>query len=827
MAPSNMHDPDHKKRSTLEQAVKAASNLAAIAQSDLLDVQKGNTALTYEAYVTLLQQAAYQHDEAHNTSRRRHVHVSNTNIKQKSNGSSKSYRSGFPRLPPSVWGPLPSSVKSTINDAQRSYNSNKKTRFPRLDRPVWHELPHQLQQQIRTFNGIPSRRGHSYRSTSVSGATSSTSSPISQSSGTHLVHSTQVATSAAPSRVVTPSASTATASDIPTLRDIMSSSRTNSTTSSSPSTDGVITVNGTRFVRVDFHSVTYSISEHHQQSSLNGSLIDGGANGGMSGSDVRVLEVSDRTADVKGIGDHTLTGIRLSTVAGVISTNKGDAVGLFHQYAHVGQGKTIHSIGQMEHFGLDVNDRSISLRHGKQRIVTPDGYVIPLQLREGLAYMDMRPPTDHDLATLPHITFTSDADWDPRVLDNEITASSPSLLDGLADAHLGDTDTRVSDLGEYLGHHTIVDRICCAGRCYVPTAPDLVALQPKFGWLNTNTIQRTLEQTTQYARNVCRLPMRKHFKSRFPALNVHRRNEPVATDTIWSDTPSVDGGYKAAQLFVGRKTLVADIYPVRSDSDFSATLEDNIRSRGAMDLLISDRAQAETSRKVTDLLRMYRIRDYQSEPHHQHQNYAENRIGHIKRCANRVLERSGAPASCWLLAVAYVVYLLNTTACGAIDFQIPLQVLTGQTADISAVLQFHFFEPVYFSIDQSFPSTSTEQRGRWVGFADSVGDALTWRILVDATQKIIFRSAVRSADVSSGAPANLRADASLDGELFGGAKVSVPPSSTRSIVLSRDADLDPATYRAPTFLLTSCLAGRSCANPNLMDAVFVLILSRR
>jgi hypothetical protein len=71
--------------------------------------------------------------------------------------------------------------------------------------------------------------------------------------------------------------------------------------------------------------------------------------------------------------------------------------------------------------------------------------------------------------------------------------------------------------------------------------------------------------------------MRKHFKSRFPALNVHRRNEAVATNTIWSDTSAIDNGSKFAQLFVGRQSLVTDIYPMKTNKEFVNALEDNIR----------------------------------------------------------------------------------------------------------------------------------------------------------------------------------------------------------------------------------------------------------
>ena len=111
-------------------------------------------------------------------------------------------------------------------------------------------------------------------------------------------------------------------------------------------------------------------------------------------------------------------------------------------------------------------------------------------------------------------------------------------------------------------------------------------------------------------------PMKRHLKSRNTALNVPRRHEAVATDTVFSDTPAVDGGVKQAQVFVGRDTLVADAYPMKRGKQFVNTLEDNIRRHGAMDKLLSDSAKTEISNKVMDILRAYHISNWHSEPYH-------------------------------------------------------------------------------------------------------------------------------------------------------------------------------------------------------------------
>ena len=278
-----------------------------------------------------------------------------------------------------------------------------------------------------------------------------------------------------------------------------------------------------------------------------------------------------------------------------------------------------------------------------------------------------------------------------------------------------------------------------------PSKRDYELLRPFFAWAPADTIRRTIAVTTQYARGRVSDTIRQHWKSRFPACNVRRRNEPVATDTVFSDTPAVDSGVKAAQLFIGRKSLVADVYGLKTDKEFVNTLEDNIRERGAMDKLISDCARAETSTRIKDILRALVISDWQSEPYQENQNFAENRYATIKAATNRVLNQSGAPPECWLLALMYVCYVLNVLASSSLGWIPPLQALTGQTQDTSALFVCSFYEPVYYNPHyDGFPSAPNEELGHWVGIATNVGDALTFKVL-SASNKVIYRSVLRSA----------------------------------------------------------------------------------
>ena len=252
------------------------------------------------------------------------------------------------------------------------------------------------------------------------------------------------------------------------------------------------------------------------------------------------------------------------------------------------------------------------------------------------------------------------------------------------------------------------------------------------GWVNADTIRNTFKHTTQWGASVGTFPMKRHLKSRNPALNVPRRHEAAATDTVYSDTPALDSGVKLAQLFVGKESLVSDIYPMRSGKQFVNTLEDNTHRFGAMDKLISDSAKNEISHKVKDILRAYNIGDWQSEPYHQNQNPAEWRYRTIKAWTNTIMNRTGAPAHCWLLTLQYVCYILNHISTASLGGQVPLQVLYGVTPDISIILLYTFYQPVFCAThDQHFPSDSEESAGFWlVSLSIVVIPSPTWYLML-------------------------------------------------------------------------------------------------
>ena len=239
-------------------------------------------------------------------------------------------------------------------------------------------------------------------------------------------------------------------------------------------------------------------------------------------------------------------------------------------------------------------------------------------------------PTDQDLDQYPHVLLTSLHEGDPSVLDysHSNTWGYPSWAPGPSarDQH----DPRIDECGNIhcraihalsILSHTPTTSIQTHDQ--QPTTIDYNKLKPYFGWINAETIKNTFENSTQWAGASTRFPIRKHFKSRFPAFNIPCRNEAVATDTIFSDTPAIDSGVTMAQSFVGKDSLVSDVYSMHSSKQFVSTLEDNIRFRGAISKLISDYTQVEISNKVKNILRMYHSSSWHSEHYHQNQNPSE------------------------------------------------------------------------------------------------------------------------------------------------------------------------------------------------------------
>jgi len=103
-------------------------------------------------------------------------------------------------------------------------------------------------------------------------------------------------------------------------------------------------------------------------------------------------------------------------------TQQGEAIRLFKQHACHRKGQTIHSSGQIEWCkGNIVHDQSLKVG-GAQHVRTLDGYALPIDIDNGLLHISQVPHTQKEFHELPHVIFSSSAEWDPTVLDNKLSS---------------------------------------------------------------------------------------------------------------------------------------------------------------------------------------------------------------------------------------------------------------------------------------------------------------------------------------------------------------------------------------------------------------------
>jgi hypothetical protein len=170
--------------------------------------------------------------------------------------------------------------------------------------------------------------------------------------------------------------------------------------------------------------IDYFVSKYEELVAHSMSLIDCGANDGVSGNDFSIITRTKCTVEIKGIDNHHVNYIGIGTVGGVLQTQHGPIIAIMQQYALCGKGSSIHYPSQLEWYNNDVNDKLVHVTGVHQLITTFEGYIIPLTIKDGLARLDICPHTDHEFDTLAHVFLTLEMEWDPTVLDHQYHDSS-------------------------------------------------------------------------------------------------------------------------------------------------------------------------------------------------------------------------------------------------------------------------------------------------------------------------------------------------------------------------------------------------------------------
>ena len=396
----------------------------------------------------------------------------------------------------------PESLSYSLFQSHFQGSSTSNTQKIFLPKPIWEKLSKDQQQMIIDHNRSLPKSGSPHLSTPNKSPSPLPHKPTPQQTAkSQQVHTHQSDES------TTDTIKTETTPSDPLLAMVHQSIHTSDDDASDIS--NVLSVKRSRQIQV-CQCYLFQHANHTNQQ-----LADRGANGGLAGSDMRVIHKTHRNINIQGIDNHEVTGLDVVTAETLLNTSQGKVIGILNEYAYLGKGSSIHSSGQLEWFKTNVDEKSVKVG-GTQLITTLDGYSVPLLIRDGLAYAtSLGRPTDQDMDTYPHVFFTSPDEWDPSVLDHD-----PPHLDGLDPSQVPDQpfgDPMFDAYGDFnepiianfntlldappgdCGSYTEISSVFTANlHQSSPQEPDWNALHPVFAWTSPSSIKDTFNVTTRH-----------------------------------------------------------------------------------------------------------------------------------------------------------------------------------------------------------------------------------------------------------------------------------------------------------------------------------------
>ncbi|KAL7570771.1 hypothetical protein ACA910_014401 [Epithemia clementina (nom. ined.)] len=325
--------PDHTRMTFLMQAVEHVPDLRRVKILDsMVSTKSGANSLNYSSYFNLRLDSAFDHDQAYKSkdTKRRHV--------QQHDFSDDSAFDPFSHL-----DHYEDNTTDNNEDTVQIHNATSKP-TPNEDKPtlvfipskVWQQLSPADQNLIKEYNRSiprPPRRNKGPRdqrkallhdhTTPVDDHPESATTqlaeddfPITPSEDDPVIHMIHQAVSQDLNHPAS------------NLEHILSISKSKSPSGKSSTSTPAPTKRQGNMARYVF-SRRSQHPGHHQ-------LVNRGANGGLAGSDMRVLEKTGRHISIVGIDNHELTGLPIVTCSTMLDTNQGPIIGIFNEYAYYG-----------------------------------------------------------------------------------------------------------------------------------------------------------------------------------------------------------------------------------------------------------------------------------------------------------------------------------------------------------------------------------------------------------------------------------------------------------------------------------------------------------
>ncbi|MGH3053835.1 MAG: hypothetical protein ACRDL7_02535, partial [Gaiellaceae bacterium] len=432
------------------------------------------------------------------------------------------------------------------------------------------------------------------------------------------------------------------------------------------------------------------------------------------------LETTDRVCDVSGFHPEFR---KLAEVPVVTSATAYDSVDLqetlvlvFPQSLYFGE-ELEHSLfppNQVRDNGIvvDTCPRQYSNGESLHGIYHPDENVtLPFVMHGCISYLPTRLPTDVELRTCRYVYLTSEAEWEPYSdkFKNEEKKYGKAFEGDRLVAH---------------EHHEISGRraMAVASKDH-RSRVDSVTLARRWG-ISDSAAKATLQVTTQRGVRQMQPTTDRRYRTRQAQLRYPYLRTRVYSDTMFSDKKTLMAE-TCGQLFVTAEGF-SRIYPMKTKSEAGYKLNKFVQSVGIPHQLVVDNAQEEQYGEWGRVVKHYLIDQKWTEPGSPWQNQAEREIKELKAHFRRIMNRSQCPERLWNFGIKYTSDLRANLSRPPLEGRTPVEVTTGDTPDISELLDYEFYQWVkYRELGTRFPEQRMEL-GRWLGIAHDVGQAMCY-----------------------------------------------------------------------------------------------------
>jgi hypothetical protein len=426
---------------------------------------------------------------------------------------------------------------------------------------------------------------------------------------------------------------------------------------------------------------------------------------------------------------------------------------------------------------------------------------IPLSFSRNIVSFVTRAPSEEELDTCRRIVLTSQSGWDPAKLGTSPSSREEEAMTRIVSEVRLDPDVQVGDgivmlmddcnadrllvsCSEALSEKALVHRLISSIRIASefedeeePVELDLAALKPDFTISSATsttrhskvtpseislrfgcgleTAAKTIRATTQYGVRTATGSLTRRYKTNIMHLGRRRLKCTFFNDTMFAKKRSLRGN-GSAEVFTNGAYVHITPTPNKTGQTVGQALLELIHEVGVPAKIVVDGASEKLGPKTKwmEIIRENHIDQGVTEAYSHWQNRAEDAIREVRRRWRLLYQRRNIPKRLWDYAVVHIARIMSLTVRAGSD-RTPMELITGETPDISEYIDFDFYDWVWY-IDNPNDKEDPPKLGRWLGVAESYGAGMCFFVLAK-NAKVLARSTVQHVTRSEEANSEIKA----------------------------------------------------------------------